>query len=77
MEIRIVPRIIGDDGQEIKEGDIVIAQTKKMDEPSLAMVNKIDTTIVTMTFADILFGSQEAMYYASDIVSMTKAPRQK
>jgi hypothetical protein len=73
MEIKLLPRIIGDDGKEIRDGDLVIAQTKDMDEPSLAVVNKIDTTILTMTFTDILYGNTPKLYRKSDIKTMIKS----
>lgn len=73
MEIRLLPRIIGDDGKEIKDGDLVIAQTFDMDEPSLAVVNNIATTMVTLTFADIIQGNQPKMYRKNDIKYIKKS----
>lgn len=73
MEIRLLPRIIGDDGNEIRDGDLVIVQTKTMDEPSLAVVNKIDTTVITMTFSDLLYGNTPQFYRKSDIINMIKS----
>lgn len=73
MKITMVPRIIDDNGQEVKENDIVIAQTKGMSEPSLAIINKIETIIVTMTFVDILLGNKPQNFRANDIIYMVKS----
>ena len=67
MDIRLLPRIIGDDGKEIRENDFVIAQTFQMDEPSLAVINQINTTVVTMTFTDLIYGGQPRMYRKNDM----------
>lgn len=75
MQIKMMPRIIDDNDNEVKENDIVIARVRGMDEPSLAIINHIDTTIVTMTFVDVLYGNKQKTYRASDILDMVKSKR--
>lgn len=72
MRIEIVPIIIGDDGQEIRKNDTVIMRTKYMDEESVAIINNIDTTMVTATFFDILYGGKARRYRINEIRSMRK-----
>lgn len=73
MKIEMLPRIIDDNDVEVKENDSIIIQTKKMSEPSLAVVNEIGATYIIVTFVDILFGNQPTMLHAKEIKYLAKS----
>ena len=72
MKIELLPRIIDDNQNEVKEKDLVMLQTKDMTEPATAMIIDIQTTLVTVTLLDSVFNNQPFTIRASEIVSLTK-----
>lgn len=72
MKIELLPRIIDDNQNEVKEKDLVMLQTKDMTEPATAMIIDIQTTLVTVTLLDSVFNNQPFTLRASEIVSLTK-----
>lgn len=72
MKIELLPRIIDDNQNEVKEKDLVMIQTKDMTEPATAMIIDIQTTLVTVRLLDSVFNNQPFTLRASEIVSLTK-----
>lgn len=72
MKIELLPRIIDDNQNEVKEKDLVMLQTKDMTEPATAMIIDIQTTLVTIRLLDSIFNNQPFTLRASEIVSLTK-----
>lgn len=72
MKIELLPRIIDDNNIEVRENDVIMIQTKEMTDPAPALVNNIETTLVTITFLDAIYGNQPCMLRASEIKSLVK-----
>lgn len=72
MKIELLPRIIDDNQNEVKEKDLVMIQTKDMTEPATAMIIDIQTTLVTVRLLDNVFNNQPFTLRASEIASLTK-----
>lgn len=73
MQIKLLPRIIDDNDIEVKENEMILVQTKTMKEPSLALVHHIDTTIIELTFIDVLMGNKPQRIHVKEIQTLTKA----
>lgn len=74
MHIRMMPRIIGDDGEEIKEGDLVMVKFRKSDtgEAITAQVEDIQMTMLTLTLSDAIGSRKPRMYRVQDILEIKK-----
>lgn len=73
MQIKLLPRIFDDNDIEVKENELVLVQTKTMQEPTLALINHIDTTIIKFTFIDVLMGHKPQKFHIKDIQTLQKA----
>lgn len=72
MELKLVNRIIDDNGIEVKENDDVLIQTKDMDDFSMATVLEIRTNVFTVRFRDRLLGYMEQKLRPADVTMLTK-----
>lgn len=74
MKVKLLPRIISDDNQELKEKDLVLVKIKNSDtkHSELAQINDIQMTIITLTFNDSLEHSGTHAFRVSDIESLEK-----
>lgn len=73
MKIEMQPRIIDDDGVEIREQDFAFVQTKTMSTPSLALVQHIAISYVELVFVDVLLSNIPTRYRIKDILTMKKS----
>lgn len=74
MKVKLLPRIISDDNQELKEKDLVLVKIKNSDtkHSELAQINDIQMTIITLTFNDSLEHSRTHTFRISDIEKLEK-----
>lgn len=72
MQIKLVYRIIDDDGTECKEGDDVLLRANSMDTITLARVQKISPNLATFFFDDKLMGFRPVTFRADDIAEIKK-----
>lgn len=56
MEIKLINRIIDDNGKECKEGTAILLQTKNMNDMSVAIIQQISTLYFTVIFDDKTIG---------------------
>lgn len=74
MKIKLCPRIISDDDQELKEKDLVLVKIKNSEtaHAELAQINDIQMTIITLTFHDSLEYPGTHTFRVSDIEKLEK-----
>lgn len=72
MKIVMLPRIIDDNGTEIRENDNIIVMTNKMTDDAVAVVTEIGATFIVVRFMDILYGTEPIMFHASEIKHLVK-----
>lgn len=71
MEIKTLHRIYDDRGVECCIGDIVLLQTKEMDDPMLATIENIMTNVATFLLDDRSVGYVPIKARPADVVSIT------
>lgn len=72
MQIKLVYRIIDDDGIECKEGDPVLLRANNMDQITLAQVQNISPNLATFFFDDKIMGFRPITYRVDDIAEIKK-----
>ena len=74
MKVKLLPRIISDDNQELKEKDLVLVKIKNSDskDAELAQINDIQMTIITLTFNDSLEFNGTHTFRVTDIEKLEK-----
>lgn len=69
MKVELVTRAYDDDGKECKEGDVVLIQTKEIEEPARGRIQKIHTRAIVFVFDDPIIGYTPQKIRLEDIVS--------
>lgn len=69
MRVKIVTRAYDDNGHELKEGDMILIQTKDIPEPALGKIQKIQTKIITCIFDDPIIGYAPKKIRLEDIMT--------
>ena len=72
MKIVMLPRIIDDNGTEIRENDNIIILTDKMADEAVAVVTEIGATFIVVRFMDILYGTEPIMLHTYEIKHLVK-----
>lgn len=74
MKVKLLPRIISDNNEELKEKDLVLVKIKNSDnkDAELAQINDIQMTIITLTFNDSIEYAGTHTFRVSDIEKLVK-----
>ena len=72
MKIETVHRIYDDSGKECKVGDMVLLQTKDMDDMVQAQIEDIKTTMATFLVDDRAIGWMPIKVRCEDVVYISK-----
>lgn len=71
MEIKLINAIYDDNNVECRVGDNVLVRTKRIKEPSVAKIEYIGATYVTLVFDDPLIGFQPVRLRTNEILECT------
>lgn len=72
MKIKLVNRVYDDDGNECKEGDLVLIQGNDLPEIVVATINKIESRNATFVIDDSVYGYMPKKYRVEDVISIKK-----
>lgn len=74
MKVKLLPRIISDNNEELKEKDLVLVKIKNSDnkDAELAQINDIQMTIITLTFNDSIEYAGTHTFRVKDIERLEK-----
>lgn len=72
MQIKVVYRIIDDDGNECKEGDQVLIRSNDMTDVTLAKIIKIAPNLATFFFDDRVMGFRPITFRPDHIAEIKK-----
>ena len=74
MKVKLLPRIISDNNEELKEKDLVLVKIKNSDnkDAELAQINDIQMTIITLTFNDSIEYTGTHTFRVTDIERLEK-----
>lgn len=72
MQLVLKSCFYDDYGNECKEGDTILIQTKDMEEPLIAILRQINTLSFLVTFDEILSGYRDRQLRPSDVILCEK-----
>ena len=68
VKCRLVNRLYDDNNYECKEGDIVLIQSKEIQDPTPATIMNIQVNVVTFLFDDPIIGYKPITIRTKDVI---------